>query len=68
MPKPVNPESLSHEYRQQIQDLRDYQKMPDRVSFANRIKKIAMTPQTPPNESGYSGQLKANYGSRWNLE
>ena len=58
MPKPVNPESLSHEYRQQIQDLRDYQKMPDRVSFANRIKKISLAPKGKPDMFGIIGKTR----------
>ena len=58
MPKPVNPESLSHEYRQQIQDLRDYQKMPGKVNFKNRIKKIALIPKGKPDEFGVIGKTR----------
>ena len=58
MSKPVNPESLSHEYRQQIQDLRDYQKMPGKVNLKNRIKKIALTPKGKKDQYGIIGKTK----------
>ena len=58
MSKPVNPESLSHEYRQQIQDLRDYQKMPGKVNFKNRIKKISLEPKGKKDQYGIIGVLR----------
>ena len=59
MSKPVNHESLSHEYRQQIRDLRDYQAMPGKVNFKNRIRRENLKPIKGPDSGyGYSGKLR----------
>ena len=45
-------------WRKADEDLRDYKKVPDRVSFKNRIKKIALEPKGEADQYGVIGKLR----------
>ena len=46
-------------WRKADEDLRDYKKVPDQVSFKNRIKREDLKPIKGPDSGyGYSGNLR----------